>query len=159
MNKSLFGFLRRSAGLASAAACLVLLMPVLPSLAQFPNPAEPAPVTAEKREMRRAVSDLDQVFPAGDSDPAISELRMRQLNAALHKSMVADTDKLVKLAIELNAEIASTNPSSLTSEQLRKVAEIEKLARSVKDKMKTTVQGTPVYLDATPLPPPSSRRR
>ena len=40
---------------------------------------------------------------------------------------------------------------SLTPEQLRKVGEIEKLARSVKEKMSNSVGNTPVY-QAPPLP-------
>ncbi|HEV2486936.1 MAG TPA: hypothetical protein VGT08_15515 [Terracidiphilus sp.] len=81
------------------------------------------------------------------------ERRLRQLNEAQHKSMVSDTDKLLRLATELTAEINSTNPTSLNSDQLRKVAEIEKLARSVKDKMRISLKGTPVYLDAAPPTP------
>ena len=75
---------------------------------------------------------------------------MRQLNEAQHKSMVSDTDKLLRLATELTSEINSTNPTSLNSDQLRKIAEIEKLARSVKDKMRISLQGAPGYMDATP---------
>ena len=78
-------------------------------------------------------------------DPLYAEKRLRQLNLAQHKAMVADTDKLVKLANELNAEISGTNPGLLTPEQLRKVAEIEKLAHSVKDKMRMSVQGVPGF--------------
>lgn len=99
-------------------------------------------------------SDVDDALgasPAGD--PVYEERRMRQLNAAQHKSMVSDTDKLLKLVNELNAEINSTNPGTLTPDQLRKVADIEKLAHSVKDKMRMSVKGTPVYMDPSPLPP------
>ena len=78
---------------------------------------------------------------------------MRQLNEAQHKSMVSDTDKLLRLATELTAEINSTNPTSLNSDQLRKIAEIEKLARSVKDKMRISLKGAPAYMDATPQGP------
>jgi hypothetical protein len=91
-------------------------------------------------------------------DPLLEERRLRQLNEAQHKSMVSDTDKLLRLATELTAEINSTNPASLNSDQLRKVAEIEKLARSVKDKMRISLKGTPAYMDATPsTPSPFSR--
>jgi hypothetical protein len=77
---------------------------------------------------------------------------MSQLIAAKHKSIVANTEKLLKLVTELNAEISSTNPASLTPDQLRKVAAIEKLAHSVKDEMKTPVQATPAFIDsAKPL--------
>ena len=64
--------------------------------------------------------------------------------------MVADTNKLLKLAGELNAELAGEHPESLNPDQLRKVAEIEKLAHSVKDKMSMSVKGIPVF---EPLPP------
>jgi len=70
-----------------------------------------------------------------DGDPALIARHERALNAERQKSMVADTDKLLKLARELNDEIGHSNPSVLTPEELRKVADIEKLARNVKQKM------------------------
>jgi len=79
-------------------------------------------------------------------DPLEEEKILRAQNAQRQRSLVADTDRLLRLASELNAQVASTNPASLTAEQLRKVAEIEKLARNVKDKMSTSVRGTPGYL-------------
>ena len=54
---------------------------------------------------------------------------------------------------ELNAEIARSNPDSLDPNQIRKVAEIEKLAHNVKDKMSTSVRGTPPF-----RPPPVPMR-
>ena len=69
------------------------------------------------------------------------ERRMRMLNNERHKSLVSDSDKLFKLATELNNQIARSNTGSLTPEQLRKVAEIEKLARNVRDKMTQTLSG------------------
>jgi len=54
------------------------------------------------------------------------------------------------LANELGSEISRDNPTELTSAQLRKVAEIEKLAHSVKDKMSTSVRGMPSYVQAPP---------
>ncbi len=95
-----------------------------------------------------------------DSSPAVGvgssiyqERRIRQLNLAQHKAMVNDTDKLLKLVTELNAEINRTSPAALTPEQLRKVAEIEKLARSVKDKMRISAQGSQELFDSQPMPP------
>jgi hypothetical protein len=101
--------------------------------------------------------DVDDMAPGGVDDPLYAERRLRQLNLAQHKSMVADTDKLLKLANELNAEIGRTNPNSLTPEQLRKVAEIEKLAHNVKDKMRMPAQGLPGFQNASPLPPITQR--
>jgi len=68
-----------------------------------------------------------------------AEHRMKLLNSERHKKLISDSDKLIKLATELNNEISHSNPGSLTSEQLRKVAEIEKLARSIREKMTQTV--------------------
>jgi hypothetical protein len=77
--------------------------------------------------------------------PYFREKRIQQFNAAQHKALVSDTDRLLKLVSELNAEIGSSNPSALSAEQLRKVAEIEKLAHSVKDKMSQPVKGLSSY--------------
>lgn len=85
-----------------------------------------------------------------DDDSVEQEKRLKALNAERQKSMVADTNKLLKLAGELNAELAGEHPESLNPDQLRKVAEIEKLAHSVKDKMSMSVKGIPVF---EPLPP------
>jgi hypothetical protein len=78
--------------------------------------------------------------------PSMQEEKLlRALNADRHKSMVSDANKLLRMAKELNAEIASTNPDSLSLDQLHKMAEIEKLARNVKEKMSTSVRATPTY--------------
>jgi hypothetical protein len=58
--------------------------------------------------------------------------------------MVNDAAKLLRLATELNAKIEQEKPVFLTVEDERKLADIEKLARSIKDKMKTSVR-MPVY--------------
>jgi hypothetical protein len=47
-----------------------------------------------------------------------------------------DADKLLKLATELKQYVDKTNENVLSLEVLKKSEEIEKLARSVKDKMK-----------------------
>lgn len=99
---------------------------------------------------QRVGGGLDDI---GNSDPAEAERRIKALNSMRQKALVSDTDKLLKLANELNAEI-SANPDSLTSDQLRKLATIEKLARSVKEKMSTPVTGTPIS-----QPPPAPMMR
>ncbi len=61
--------------------------------------------------------------------------RLRVLNGMRQKSLVADTQKLLRLSSELKAEIDRSAAASLTPEELHKLSEIEKLARSVKAKM------------------------
>jgi hypothetical protein len=78
----------------------------------------------------------------GDTDPVAEERRLKALNAERHKSLVSDTNRLLELARELDEEVKRTNPSSLDQAQLTKVAEIEKLAHKVKEKMSTSVRTT-----------------
>ena len=72
---------------------------------------------------------------AGNYDPTMMERRLSALNRERQKEMISDTNKLLKLTIELNDEIAANNTGTLTYDQLHKMAEIEKLARNVKEKM------------------------
>lgn len=99
----------------------------------------------------------DEGGPSTGGGPVFMQRRLRQLNAAQHEAMVADTRKLVKLVTELNAEIANSNAQKLTPEQMRTVAEIEKLAHSVRDKMRISVRGTTDPMD-TPTPSPFGPR-
>jgi hypothetical protein len=78
-----------------------------------------------------------------DTESAPDPKRLRLLNAERQKSIVSDSEKLLKLARELNDEVAGSDSLSLTDAQLRKVAEIGKLARSVKEKMSFSVGPNP----------------
>ena len=103
--------------------------------------------------LQSANGRIDPTASTDEEDSVAQQIQLRQLNVALHKSMVSDTDKLLKLVTDLNAELSSTNPDSLTPDQLKKVAAIEKLARNVKDAMKTSVQGASTLKDALKEPP------
>jgi hypothetical protein len=81
----------------------------------------------------------------GSGDPLWQEKQLRLINADRQKQLVADTNKLLKLAQQLNDEIAAANPDSLTPDQLRRIAEIEKLAHSVKEKMAASARITPPF--------------
>ena len=85
-----------------------------------------------------------------DVDPTMAERRIRALNNERQKQLVADTDKLLKLARELNDEVAKENTGTLSLDELHKIADIEKLARSVRQRMTESV-GEP----QTTIPPPS----
>jgi len=103
--------------------------------------------------LQSANGRFDPTPDMGEGDPVAQQRQMLQLRAALNRSMVSDTNKLLKLVTDLNAELSSTNPDALTPDQLKKVAAIEKLARNVKDSMKTSLQGTPTLKDALQEPP------
>jgi hypothetical protein len=86
--------------------------------------------------------------PSNQMDPLLAERQLRALNVERQKSMVSDTEKLLKLARELNDEIQTGNPDA----ELRKIADIEKLARNVKQKMSASLVGVPAFHD--PVSPP-----
>jgi hypothetical protein len=122
------------------ALCLALLL-ALPGGAQNPPPQ---PLGGFGQQTDRHSDD-----PLAERGvrryPAEDEMRLRALNVLRQKSLVEDTNKLLKLAAELNAEVSSAHPDALTSEQLHKLAAIEKLARSVKEKMSAPVLGIPAF--------------
>jgi len=70
------------------------------------------------------------------SAPIADGKLLQALNEDRHKKIVSDTDKLLRLANELNLEIARSDADSLSPGQLHEVAEIEKLAHQVKEKMR-----------------------
>jgi hypothetical protein len=76
-------------------------------------------------------------------DPLSESKRMKALNADRHKSMVSDAEKLVKLARQLDAEIASNPTDGLTPQEAQKLIAIEKLAHNVKTKMAQSFGGGP----------------
>jgi hypothetical protein len=57
-------------------------------------------------------------------------------NVDRQKRLVSDTQRLLTLANELKTEVASSGTETITPEMLRQMDEIEKLARSVKDRMR-----------------------
>lgn len=60
----------------------------------------------------------------------------RARNAERQQQLVADTQKLVSLANELQDEVSKSTKDMLSLDVVRKADEIEKLARTVRDRMK-----------------------
>jgi hypothetical protein len=75
--------------------------------------------------------------PAEDENRERIERDMaKKANLERQAALKADTDKLFKLASELKASVDKSNENTLSVEVVKKAEEIEKLAHSVKDKMK-----------------------
>ncbi len=89
-----------------------------------------------------------------DIDPALARQQLRALNALRQKKLVEDTNKLLKLAQTLNAQVQSGHYETLTVAQLKEVKRIEKLAHSVREKMAQTYGGgpslAPIIMPTTP---------
>ncbi len=89
--------------------------------------------------------------PFGAPSPAEQARMERAHRADIQRTVESDTGKLVKLAQELDDEISRTTPNALTPAQLKKVAEIEKLAHKVQAKMTEFERGGGL---SQPLPIP-----
>jgi hypothetical protein len=85
--------------------------------------------------------DATGQFPPDPNSP--DQKRLRMLNTERQKQIVSETEKLLKLAQELNAEVAESASTSMSDEELHKVGEIAKLAKSVKEKMSFSAGGYP----------------
>jgi len=64
--------------------------------------------------------------------------RLKKANLERQAQLKSDTDKLVKLAGELKDYVDKSNENVLSLTVMKKAEEIEKLARSVREKMKGT---------------------
>ena len=71
-----------------------------------------------------------------DLPPAQREKQEKLQNEGRQKQLVADTEKLLQLANELHTDVSKTDKNVLSVDVVRKAEEIEKLAHSVKVKMR-----------------------
>ncbi|MDP9267448.1 MAG: hypothetical protein M3P27_03880 [Acidobacteriota bacterium] len=75
-----------------------------------------------------------------DTDVQIRERMQREADKQWNKQRQAalkkDTDKLLELATQLKQQVDKSNESILSLEVIKKADEIEKLARSVREKMR-----------------------
>ena len=87
----------------------------------------------------RVVKPGDLNSPATDADEAHARLA-REMEKKAAKDRVAalknDTDKLLKLSTELKSYVDKSDENVLSVDVVKKAEQIEKLAKSVKDKMK-----------------------
>ena len=81
----------------------------------------------------------DPNVPITDGDDARARLASEMAKKAAKERVVAikrDTDKLLKLSVELKDQVDKADENVLSLDVIKKAEEIEKLARSVKEKMK-----------------------
>lgn len=78
--------------------------------------------------------------PPQERLPTFQDLQNKRYLEARLKQMVGESEKLLKLAAELNKKDDATG-AVLTREDMRRVEEIEKLAHGVKWKMQLAVDG------------------
>jgi nitric oxide reductase activation protein len=114
---------------ALAVVFLLLITPAfsLPSLAQ--NPAQ-----APGQLPHLGANDQDD--HADEQRAKIEKDMAKKANKERQAQLQRDTENLVKLANELKQSVDKSNENTLSLDVVKKAEEIEKLAHSVKEKMK-----------------------
>jgi 5'-deoxynucleotidase YfbR-like HD superfamily hydrolase len=94
------------------------------------NPGGTPPAPQRRGDFKPPVTDEDEAHARMASEAAKKAAKERI--AALK----IDSDKLLKLSVELKQYVDKSDENVLSLDVVKKAEEIEKLARSVKDKMK-----------------------
>jgi hypothetical protein len=112
-----------------------LVLPASSGMAQNPATAGPGAAAPTARAGSRGGD-----FSTGPAPDSLSEgMQARQAqrqNEQRYAELKRDTDRLLQLATELKLQVDKAGQHTLSLEAIRKADEIEKLARSVRTKMK-----------------------
>ena len=83
-------------------------------------------------------SGADHGAGLGDipNSPHLEEQQARARNNERQQKLVADTNKLLALATDLKTQVDKTDKGIMSVDVIKKADEIEKLAHSVKERMK-----------------------
>jgi hypothetical protein len=119
----------------------ILFLAALPLSAQQPAQQPAQPVVAPPGATGAPTPDPGPSRPLTSSAPlAVPAQSGTQnfdaINAERKKEIASDSARLLKLATDLKAEVDKTDKDTLSISVIRKADKIEKLAHSVKDKMK-----------------------
>jgi len=125
--------------LARVGALAVILIATLG--AQTGSPETPVQPAAATRPRREPPVTLDPQFRQrrNEEEPIDARLerqRVKAWNKERFDNLKKDTDKLLKLATELKESVDKANKDTLSLEVIRKTEEVEKLAKSVREKMR-----------------------
>lgn len=111
--------------------CLICLLPGVVSGAE--NTASAAIPASQSSTDPQYGPRRNQQSP---DEAKIERDMAKKRNKERQQKLKEDTDKLLKLATELKQYVDKTNDEILSIEVLKKTDEIEKLAKSVREKMK-----------------------
>jgi hypothetical protein len=124
---------------------LVISASALPLFSQKSPPAPPSSPPPPPPPPVFVNSKAPDYGPAPVHTPTFQEQQyLRYLESRLN-SMISDADKLLKLAKELNKETDSSKAGSSSPKDVQTVAEIEKLAHSVKWKMRLVADASQAH--------------
>lgn len=98
--------------------------------------AQIAPPSSFPQQPPRPGIGVPPLGPEEPLPPQIQAQQARSRNNARQQKLVDDTNKLLELATQLKQEVDKTNKDTLSIDVIKKADEIEKLAHSVKERMK-----------------------
>lgn len=94
------------------------------------------PASAQNQRLPSQLPESQTPSPEDEARSKLEREMAKKANQERQAALKKDTDKLLKLATELKEYVDKTNENTLSMEVVKKAEEIEKLAHSVKDKMK-----------------------
>lgn len=77
-----------------------------------------------------------EIDPSAEQRARIEKEMAKKANQQRQENLKQDSEKLLKLATELNEYVNKSNENVLSMDVVKKAEEIEKLAHSVREKMK-----------------------
>jgi len=95
-----------------------------------------ATVGALQRLAAQGLPDVSGRRPPTPEEIQMEKARLKQAGKERQAAIKKDTDKLLRLATELKQYVDKSNENTLSMDVVKKAAEIEKLAKEVKDRMK-----------------------
>ena len=112
----------------------LFLFALLPSAT--PNFTAAAARSQAETQFPPHTGDLGQQRQPDAAERKMHDEQQKKLNQQRQAELKRDTDKLLLLATQLKQAVDKSNENTLSLEVIRKAGEIEKLAKSVKEKMR-----------------------
>jgi hypothetical protein len=114
----------------------ILSLPLLVCAGPANSQSRPTPANALQVQKIAAEREAANNATSGDSQQRLERAQIAQLIAERQAQLRIDTAKLVALTAELKQHVDQTGVNILSMDVIKKAQEIQRLAKSVQDKMK-----------------------
>lgn len=112
--------------------CLLGVNSPVAQVQSRPQPPPPDPLQSRQARDPQFGSEREK----DPTEEKMEHQREKELNKQRQLALQKDTDHLLELATQLKEYVDKSNEHTLSLDVVKKADEIEKLAKSVKDKMK-----------------------
>jgi hypothetical protein len=90
----------------------------------------------QAQPLTNPAGEVVQRKATGVRDDSAEVQQAKLLRIQRQKQLISDSDKLLKLATDLKQQIDNATPETLSADSVKKAAEIEKLAHSLRQQLK-----------------------